>query len=352
MKSLLTKIALVLVGVGLIVGLAFAFIEGRKEAGAEAEREKPIKAPTRVEVVNGENVVTFDQSTRATSGIELRALVAAQHRHEIPAYGVIVDLQELTDFRNALATGQARLSKAQAARQVASQEYERVKSLFEKNQNVSQKVVQTAEGALRAEEANVQTAQAALQATQANAFQHWGSVLADWLAQAAPQFEQLRLQKSLLVQVTLAPGQAEVPAPATASVQTVEGKLIPATFVSLAPRTDPKIQGKSFFYFVVAEGSNLLPGMNVTALLPTEEPRSGVFVPTSAVVWLQGKAWAYVQLKADRFIRREVATDQPAPNGWFQPQGFPAGQSIVVKGPQVLLSEEFRAQITVGEEGK
>lgn len=352
MKSFLTKLLLVVVGIGLIAGLVFAFIEGRKEAGAEAEREKPIKAPIRVEVVNGENVVSFDQATQAISGIELRALVAVRHRREIPAYGVILDLQKLTDFRNALATGRAQLSKAQAAREVASQEYERVKTLFEKNQNVSEKVVQTAEGALRIEEANVQAAQAALQATQATAFQNWGSVLADWLDQAASPFEQLRLQKSLLVQVTLAPGQADVPAPPTASVQTVEGKLIPATFVSLAPRTDPKIQGKSFFYIVAAEGSNLLPGMNITALLPTGEPAPGVVVPTSAVVWLQGKAWAYVQLKADRFVRREVATDQPAPDGWFQPHGFSAGQSIVGKGPQVMLSEEFRAQISVGEEGK
>lgn len=352
MKSLLTKIVLVLVTIALIAGLIVAFIAGRGEAAKEAEREKPIKAPTRVEVVNGENVVTFDQATQAISGIELRALVAVQHRHEIPAYGVIVDLQELTDFRNALATGQAQLSKAQAARELASQEYERVKGLFEKNQNVSQKVVQTADGALRTEEANIQAAQAALQATQATLFQHWGGVFADWLAHAAPQFEQLRLQKSLLVQVTLAPGQANLAAPPTASVQTVEGKLIPATLVSLAPRTDPKIQGKSFFYIVAADGSNLLPGMNITALLPAGEPASGVVVPTSAVVWLQGKAWAYVQIKTDRFVRREVATDQPAPDGWFQPQGFSAAQSIVVKGPQVMRSEEFRAQISVGEEGK
>jgi hypothetical protein len=349
MKSFLTKIVFLLVAAGLIAGLIFAFIAGHKEAGAEAEREKPIKAPSRVEVVNGENVVTFDQATQSISGIELRSLGAVQHRHEISAYGVVVDLQELTDLRNALETGEAQMNKARSAREVASQEYERVKTLYENNQNVSQKVVQAAEGTLRAEESNVRAADAALHAAQATALQHWGSVLASWLTQATPQFEQLRSQKDLLVQVTLPPGQGGVAAPPTASVQTAEGRLIPATFVSLAPRTDAKIQGMSFFYIVAAEGSSLLPGMIVAARLPSGDPTPGVVVPASAVVWLQGKPWAYVQLQSNRFARREVSTDQPVPNGWFQPRDFSGGQPIVAKGPQVLLSEEFRAQIQIGD---
>jgi hypothetical protein len=293
--------------------------------------------------------VTFDQPTQAISGIEMRSLEIVQHRHEILAYGVIVDLQELTDLRNAIETGQAQVSKARSARQVASQEHERVKFLFEKDQSVSQKVVQAAEGTLRAEEANVQVADAALRAAQTAALQHWGGALAGWLTQATPQFEELASQKNLLLQITLPPGQGGVAAPPTASVQTAEGQLIPARFVSLAPRTDAKIQGKSFFYAVTAQGSNLLPGMNVTALLPAGDPAPGAVIPASAVVWLQGKPWAYVQLQPNRFARREVSTDQPVPGGWFQPRSFSAGQLIVAKGPQVLLSEEFRAQIQIGD---
>lgn len=352
MKPFWKRLLLILVAVGLIGGLIVAFTVGRKEAANEAEREKPVKAPTRVKVVNGENVVTFDQATQTNSGVALTRLETISHRRELSTYGVVVDLQELTDLRNAIETAQAQLSKGRAAREVASQDYERVKTLYEKNQNVSQKVVQAAEGTLQAEEANVQTAQAALHAAQATALQHWGGIIADWLAQAAPEFDQLRSQTNLLVQVTLSPGQAIVAAPQSAQVQTAEGKLVPAAFVSLAPRTDPKIQGRSFFYVIAAKDSNLLPGMSVTALLPVDEAVQGVVAPASAVVWLQGKAWAYAQVSPDRFARREVSTEQPVPGGWFQPQGFSTGQLFVVKGPQVLLSEEFRAQISVGEEGK
>lgn len=352
MKPFWKRLLLVPVAVVLVAGLIVAFIVGRKEAATEAEREKPIKAPTRVKVVNGENVVTLDAATQTNSGLALASLATSSRRPEIAAYGVVVDLQELTDLRNALETAQAQLRKGRAAREVARADYERVKALFEKKQNVSQKVVQAAAGTWQAEAANAQIAQAALHAAQATALQHWGGVIADWLAQAAPEFEQLRSQTNLLVQVTLAPGQGGMIAPSSASVQTAEGQPIPARFISLAPRTDAKIQGKSFFYVIEAVGANLLPGMNVTALLPVGEPAQGVVVPASAVVWLQGQAWVYAELKPDEFVRREVSTEQPLPGGWFQSQGFSTGQLFVVKGPQVLLSEEFRAQISVGEEGK
>lgn len=352
MKTFLKTILLGLVAVVLIAGLVIAFIVGHKEAGAEAEREKPVKAPTRVEVVNGENVVAFGHAAQDSSGVTVAPLQSITHRHEISAYGTVLDLQELTDLRNAIESARAQQSKSQSAREVADADYQRVKSLYDKNQNVSQKIVQAAEGTLRAEESNLLAAQAAMHAAQATALQHWGRVVADWLIGASPQLEQLRSQKDLLVQITLPPGQGNIPAPPTASVLNAEGQLVPATFVSLAPRTDPKVQGKSLLYMIVGEGANLLPGMNVTALLPGGESMPGVVIPTSSVVWLQGKPWVYVQVKPDHFARREVNTAQPVPDGWFQALGFSARQIIVIKGSQVLLSEEFRAQISVGEEGK
>lgn len=350
MKSLGKKLIIILVAAGAIGGLVFAFIAGRKEVAAEAERERPVKAPTRVEVVNGENIVTFDAATRGSSGVVLGHLETISHRPQIRAYGTVIELGELTDLRNAIATADAQLAKANAAVEVVRKDYERVKGLFQANQNVSEKVVQTAEGTLRTEEANARTAQAALNAARATARQRWGAVVSTWLADGTPEFERLRLQDDLLIQVTLAPSQSAGAAPPQATVQTSGGRLIAAKFVSPALRTDPKIQGRSFFYVVATEDSDLLPGMNVSALLPAGEPVPGVVVPASAVVWLQGRPWVYAQVKLDRFARREVSTEQPVKAGWVQPKQFSPAEAFVVRGAQVLLSEEFRAQISVGED--
>jgi len=93
---------------------------------------------------------------------------------------------------------------------------------------------------------------------------------------------------------------------------------------------------------MVDAGGGLLPGLNVEALLPAENAaaQSGVIVPEPAVVWWQGRAWIFVQTGKGVFAQRAIATDQPEPAGGYFVAGFPAGQAVVVRGVQVLLSEE------------
>jgi len=154
-------------------------------------------------------------------------------------------------------------------------------------------------------------------------------------------------QQILLSQLTLPPGTPLPSAPQTARVQVTDGTLISATLVSPSPHTDPRIQGLSFFYVASAATPRLVPGMNVLAYLPVGPQVSGEVVPPPAIVWGHGKAWVYVQQGADRFVRREVPTENPVHDGWFVTREFSAGDRLVVRGAQALLSEEFRARIQV-----
>lgn len=182
MKSFWKKLIIGVVAAGAVAGLVVAYIVGHQDVVKDAANDQPIKAPTRVEVVNGENVITLDQSARAGSGVVLSPLQSVSHRTEISAYGTVVELGEITDLRNTLANANAQLAKANAALAVARPDFERVKGLFDANQNVSQKSVQAAEGAWHAEESNVQAAQAAVEAAQATAQERWGSVVAGWVS--------------------------------------------------------------------------------------------------------------------------------------------------------------------------
>ena len=67
----------------------------------------------------------------------------------------------------------------------------------------------------------------------------------------------------------------------------------------------------------------------------------GLIVPTSAVVWSEGKAWVYQQTAADHFTRRAVPTDIPVEKGFFVAEGFSPGDKLVTRGAQALLSEEL-----------
>jgi hypothetical protein len=125
-----------------------------------------------------------------------------------------------------------------------------------------------------------------------------------------------------------------------------DGSRVPLQFVSAATKTDPRIQGLSFFFTAPAV-SGLLPGMSVAAFLPSGQTLEGAVVPPSAIVWGQGRAWTYFRTGPESFARRAVATDRPAPGGGYLAQGLKENAQVVVQGAQMLFSEEFRAQIHV-----
>lgn len=81
-------------------------------------------------------------------------------------------------------------------------------------------------------------------------------------------------------------------------------------------------------------------GIVVAPPQPSARPR----IPESAVVWLDGKPWVYVEegrgRLVRRFVRRELGAQDVVPNA-----------RVVITGAQMLLSQEFRAQIQVGEGG-
>jgi len=138
--------------------------------------------------------------------------------------------------------------------------------------------------------------------------------------------------------------------PPAGTLQLLSGARVPIRFVSPAPRIDPKNQGVGFLYIASAE-SGVLPGMQALAFLPDGTTAPMATVPAAAVVWWQGRAWVYVRTSPETFTRREIPTTRPAPDGGggYLVSNLPAAAQLVTRGAQALLSEEFRAQIEVGD---
>ncbi len=336
-----------ILGGAAAVALLLAFGAARGAAD-EDDNVPPASAPPRVAVVNGETVVTLDAATLARSGIAAEALAAQRHQEETAAYGVVLDLTELAQARGSLVVAQATAAKARAALVASRAEFERVRALHAAGRNASDKALEEADARARSDEADARAAEAALEAQAAAARQRWGTVVAGWLERGSPALDALLAQRERLVQVTAPPGAAPDPAPAAATVR-ADGAAVEARLVSPAPRTDPRIQGASFYYAAPA-ASGLLPGAAVAAFLPIGEARTGVVVPAAAVVWWQGRAWVYVEERPGRFVRRVVATGAPVAGGLFVTGGVVAGDRVVVRGAQMLLSEEGRGAVQ-GSEG-
>lgn len=326
--------------------IIWGFIAGQKERAVEAEREQPVATPSRVSVERGDPIVTLDMKTQVASAIAITPLQPVSQRQRIRAYGTVAAIQGLSNVANSYESARAQLQKAQAGLAAARREYERLQGLHRDDRNISDKVLQAAEATWRGAEADTQTARVAMKTAADNLRTQWGAVIAKWVTNGNAQvLERLLAQRDVLIQVTL-PGDATgITAPREAMVQGPGGKSVASRLVSAAPRIDATIQGLSFYY--LAPAADLVPGMNVVIWLPAGPSVEGVIVPDSAVVWWQGRAWAYFQKDATRFARRTIPADHPVENGWFVPGG--TAQRVVTGGAQMLFSEEFRAQVKVGD---
>lgn len=345
-------VVVVVGGAATLLLLVWGFLAGRKEAGLERERERPVAAPTRVALVDGETAVILDAKTFERSGIMTAPVQATASAEALRAYGNVVELQQLSDLFTRYTEARAQVEKARAAVDASRREYERMRILYADNQNVSAKALQAAEAAYRADQASFTAAAAPLRTIAAAARQDWGPVLATWMLGASPEFQRLLSRQTLLIQATLPPDVFVNVPPRTASVRAGNGPQTAARLVSIAARTDPRIQGQSFFYLAPTV-LGLLPGMSVTVFMAAGTPTmQSVLIPGSAVVWLQGSAWAYFEVATRAFARRRITADIPGTGGGYIVRDLAIPARVVVRGAQMLLSEEFRAQVHVGEEQK
>jgi biotin carboxyl carrier protein len=126
---------------------------------------------------------------------------------------------------------------------------------------------------------------------------------------------------------------------------------VPARLIGAAAEADPLTRRPAYLYRADRAWPGGTPGTPLAALVPSESPVvSGAVVPDRAVVQWDGLTWAYRRVAGGRFERVRVPVDRPLADGWLVVGGLRPGDTVVVTGAQELLSEEFRARVTVGDE--
>jgi hypothetical protein len=318
------------------------FVESK--AADEDEAQGTVSPPPRVTVQNGVTVLALNATTQRNGGIETTHPDPAPTQGYLLAYGTVLDAAALTDLENSYLDAKTKVQTADARLAVSGAAFERAQMLHTDPPAISTAQLESARGTYQVDQAALISAQSRLTTLAASALQVWGSVIGQALIDRKPLVTSLVERREYLVKVTLSPGQGMPAPPQMANAKSGEGVGIQLRFVSAATTTEPKLQGASFFYISSAQGG-LLPGLNVIVSLPSAQEPKGVVVPESAVVWLQGKAWVYLRTGPETFVRREVSPDLPGPDGGYIVSGLAVDTQVAVRGAQMLLSEEFRAQV-------
>jgi biotin carboxyl carrier protein len=327
MSSTVRRVVAGVAAIGVAVALVALYRQHHRDVEAEAARDHPVVAPSRLGDDSGAVVVSLDRGERGRVGLEVAVLREAAARPERQFTGEVVPETERSAVLRAPVAGRFTLPPGAHWPSLG----EHVPAGIPLAQVSDARPLALAIGGVvtrvGAQPGSlVEAGQALLEVAD---YSH-PLVRIAWLDPAA----------SAVPDLELAPG---------ASAPRVRARL-----VGPAPEADPVTRRPAYLYRATRAWPGATPGTPVMAFVAgtpgAAAGPAGTFVPDAAVVQWDGLAWAYRAREGDRFERVRVPTTRPAAGGWIVGSGLAAGDSVVVRGAEELLSEEFRARVTVGDE--
>lgn len=119
-----------------------------------------------------------------------------------------------------------------------------------------------------------------------------------------------------------------------------DGERFNVRILGSAAQGDSKLQTPGALAIVRGSAARALPiGRIVPASAPGGPAKSGVFVPSAAIVRWQGSRWVFRQT-GKNFERIELAGGEAVPGGWLVSEDLAAGERIAVEGAGSLLAAE------------
>ena len=326
MNPFARRLVALIIAVGVALGLVWLYRSHTREVALEAERDAPVVAPSRM-VENGEGgaLVAFDSTERRRVGLAVAPLAEASRA---PADRVPGEV--------AAENGRSAVLRAPVSGRLSVPSGARWPSLGDR----------VGAGAVLAQVSDARPLSLPIGGVVTRVGAQPGA-----LVEAGQALLEIADYSRPLVRVAWPDRAGDLP-PARVTLGPVgEQTRVDARFVGPGVEADPVTRRPVYLYRADRGWPGALPGTPVLLLVPRAgQAAAGALVPDSAVVQWEGLAWAYRQRGAGRYERVRVSTDRPAPGGWITGGPLEAGDTVVVRGAQELLSEEFRARVTVGDE--
>ena len=314
----------------LTAGVIWAALGGEpKQAPAEHEKN-PV-------VVKG-GVLRVSEEARRKSGLLVEPLKIAPFTRSARGFGSVVDPGPLA----LLAT---ELQDAESALQLARAQVQRATTLFQQEETVSRRAVETAEAQARTEQTRRDLARNHL------AFE-WGMNFTNENSMShAPLLKSVLSRQTALVRGELPLGQSLEFLDSARVRRVGRDAWIPAVFTGITPPVDPRTQGESFLLRVDQPPASLAVGAAVEVELSgtRSEQEQGWLLPSQAILRHLGHNWIYLENAEGEFSRREVSLDRQTGESWLTKSKMPEGAKCVTRGAAELLSAELLLAAGEGE---
>ncbi len=308
--------------IGLAVGALGTWLLLSHGLRTPPEAEPPAGLKT---VINPDTATIVKQI--AAVGLTTAQPTTAQLTPEAKAYGRVLDPTPLVALV-------AEISAAESALTASTKEYERTKSLYDKDQNASLQAVEAANAAMLRDRTALASAQSRLTAG-------WGSALAkrNGLSELV---QALAGGDTAIVRIDLPSADTAADNPKSVRVSAVTGDpdWHEVELLGPASSTDSQLGGQS--YLALWRGASLRPGAALRAMITgSGAPQKVVVVPNNSIVRYNGGNFVYVPSGEHGFERRLVTLGPAVAGGTAVTDGVTESDKIVVTGAAQLLSTEI-----------
>lgn len=294
------------------------------------------------------DAVTLPRRAARRMGLRVTVLKPARHAEALKTTAVVLSPRGLARLDAAYVAESEKLGVARANLAFARNEYKRQRVLYRADQTTSLKALQSAHEALVTSQAQTRNDRSQLQIDALDVDQSWGPVLQKWLVARSVAFRSILRQREWLVQLTLS-GRAARLRPETVRLVSPSGVVVTGRYLSSFPKSNPLIQGLNYLYVIPAR-TGFAPGLDLAAEVPAGPMLRGVVIPSAAIVWTGGEAWAYKQVAPSQFLRLPVSTSEPVPGGWFVTRKFAPGNRVVTHAAEELFSTETQPAGGAGDD--
>ncbi|MHB1687413.1 MAG: efflux RND transporter periplasmic adaptor subunit [Ignavibacteriaceae bacterium] len=333
-----------------VVAVIFLFLLNREDSNDGGDQKAPAK--TNAMMSNGKKIIKIDSLSIAANGIIIKPLQLLSYGKVVKGYGRILNNNDMSSWIDKYESAKSNFLTAEADFNKSNKEYQRLKKINELSENnISLKAIQSAEAALQTSKAVYENFNISFNNLKQTIKQYFGEGLANWILHNSPSLQKVLKGNLYIAQISLPDDTLNTNSINGCMVETTDKKFVKGNFISRSMSVDPEFQGRNYFFAVeptcpvCGKGTNLSPGMIISADITTGALLNGVVIPYQAIVWQRGEAWAYFELGKGQFFRKIIPTGAPAENGYFVPDNNLAGNNIVLEGSQFLLSEENLSQI-------
>ena len=347
-------ISILISGLALVLSVASANEDGNQPS-ATLQSKQPLTKETGSSKPTGQTgfPLVLSPDRQRKSGLKTKTLAAFSLNIVSLAYGRVLDIRPLLELRSRHRSAQSELAIAEAALRVARKNHDRLEKLHRASIIATRDLIQ-AESQLASDQARQEAAVRHIREVREEALQAWGEAVCKLAVETDSRLLQNLLNHSSVLVLIALPANQSMPV----KTQTIgiaptgeKGKPRPAHLLAPAPKTEEATQGETWFFEASSDG--LRTGMRLDASIPlSSQSTQGVLIPSSAIVWHEGRPWVFVRTGVDRFNRRLVGMHRELGEDWFVNDGFARDEVAVVVGAQMLLSEEQRHNTPKSDESK